>query len=227
MVDETIVTEQFIQFPFLYITPTEIVVEETNTEKATIKGVLLREGMSSNGNLYTIEEMESIAKQAENIPMYLGARPKYDPNLGIVKQNAHANDDDNKIGKIINAVFSAKERLIRFVAEIYNTVKFPTLVEEVKSGWGVSIGGIATKAKLMINELGKMITKVMGMQLNHVQLLSPTIKLGQDEARIDGVEIQETMQFDFNVNDIDNNSSDEETHYNDLDDTIITINFKW
>ena len=38
-------------------------VTETARGKAIIKGTLLIEGLSKNGNLYTIEEMKSIAKR--------------------------------------------------------------------------------------------------------------------------------------------------------------------
>jgi hypothetical protein len=182
-----------IMFPFEFISPTEVEVEETNSGVAILKGILLREGVSTNGNLYTIPEMKNISKQAEGMPIYVGTATKYDSNLGVMATNKHANFKPNKVGKILSTIFDSKNRLIRFVAEIVNTKNFPKIIEEVKSGWGISIGGIAHKARLVLDAAGRMLTKILGMKLNHVQLLQPHVKLGQDEARVNEVEIQETM----------------------------------
>ena len=193
MVDR--IVEQMVMFPFEYISPTVVTIEESSTGVAIISGTLLREGRSKNGNLYTIDEMENYADQAVGLPLYVGTMRKVDPNFGIARSNMHANIEENKVGKIIKTVFSKAERIIKFWAELVNTVKFPDIISKVKAGWGVSIGGIATKAKLMIEETGRIVTKVLGLVLSHVQLLAPDKIRGQEDAMVEHIEIQESMIF--------------------------------
>lgn len=192
MVDGRVV-EQMVMFPFEFIAPTEIEIEETASGVALIKGVLLREGTSKNGNLYTISEMEKIAKQAEGMPIYVGTTTKVDPNYGIARKGMHNNTTPNKVGKILSATFDKTKRVIRYIAQILNTVVHPKIIEEVKAGWGISIGGVCTKARLVIDGVGRVLTKVLGMKLNHVQLIPPNVIRGQDEAIVSEVQIQETM----------------------------------
>src|SRR3989304_5994106 len=134
--------EEEMIIPFVFNAPAEFEVEETAQGVAIIKGVLLREGVSTNGNLYTIDEMEKIAEQAEGMPIFFGVKEKV--LNGIMRKNAHANDEPNQVGRIISAFFDKVKRVIRYVAEIVNTKLHPTMIEEVKAGWGVSIGGVAT-----------------------------------------------------------------------------------
>lgn len=190
------IEEGLVMFQFEYISPTKINVEETSHGVAIIEGTLLAEGISRNGNLYTVEEMEKIAKEAEGIPIYTGTTIKPDPNTGIVCKNMHANISKNKVGRIIRAVFESASRKIKFWAEIVNTDTFPNLIKQIRNGWGISIGGIATKAKQLIDGIsGKIVTKIMGLKLQHVQLLAPSVVRGQDAARVENVQIQETMIF--------------------------------
>lgn len=192
MVDRII--EQ-MNFPFEFITPTEVIIEETSTGVAMIRGTLLREGTSRNGNLYTIKEMKAIAKRTEGQPIYVGVTEKLDPNLGIRRKGMHANTKPNKVGRIIQTIFNKAKRVVKFVGEIVNTAQHPDIISKVKSGWGISIGGVAEKARLIIEESGRIVTKVMGMVVNHVQLLAPWVKRGQDEAIVENVQIQESMIF--------------------------------
>lgn len=191
MVDEGMI----LGLPFEYISPVALDVEETVQGVAIVKGTLLAEGKSKNGNLYTVEEMAKIAPQAEGKPIYVGTMLKCDPITRICSKNAHANIPENYVGKIIKAVFEPAKRIIKFWAQIMNTEKYPTLIEEVKKGWGISIGGVATRAKRIINRFGEILTKILGLNLQHVQLLSPDVIRGQDMAKVDGVKIQETMNL--------------------------------
>lgn len=186
------ITEQMVIFPFEFIAPTEVEIEETSKGVAIIKGIMLREGVSTNGNVYTVDEMENIAKQAENMPIYVGTRSKIDPNLGIKRDNMHDNTESHCVGRIISAIFDKAKRVIRYIAEIVNTSRFPKIIEEVKAGWGISIGGKAD-AKVVIDKARRILYKITNMILSHIQLLEPHVKLGQDEARVQNVEIQETM----------------------------------
>ena len=110
--------------PFNFITPVEVTVEETASGVAMITGTLLIEGLSRNKNLYTIQEMASIAKSTEGAPIYTGTMTKIDPNTGLLTKNMHANKDSNRIGKIIKTVFNKTKRKIKFWAEIVNTANF-------------------------------------------------------------------------------------------------------
>lgn len=174
---------------------TEVTIEETESGKrALIQGTMLREGISGNGFLYTIEEMQNIAKQAEGVPIYIGSCTKIDENYGIMRDGKHDNTEPNKVGRIISAVFDPIKRVIRYLAEIVNTKAHPRVIEEVKAGWGVSIGGTAD-ANLVLDKVGRLFYKVSGMIFKHLQLLAPNVALGQNEARVEGVEVQESLEI--------------------------------
>jgi len=186
---------QMVMFPFEFSAPTEIEIEETNKGVAIIKGIMLREGTSTNGNLYTIDEMKNIAGQAEGMPIYVGTTTKFDPNLGIVRNNMHSNFEPDRVGRIVTAIFDPIKRVIKYIAELVNTKNHPRIIEEVKAGWGVSIAGTAN-AQVVIDKSRKILYKITGMVLKSLQLIAPHIKLGQNEARVTDVEIQETMIID-------------------------------
>jgi len=194
MVDRVIKEEMV--FPFEFISPVEYAVEESAAQRAgvaIISGTLLREGVSRNGNVYTIDEMENIAKQVIGTPIYYGVMKKRDPNTGLMMKDKHANIEENRIGKIIDCVFNKTKRIIKFMAEIVNTESHPHIIEEVKQGWGISIGGIATKAKLVVDEAMRILTKIIGLELNHVQLLPPDKPTGVEGCQVENVEVQESM----------------------------------
>jgi len=184
---------------FEFISPvrggTIVEVEEAHTKTVDISGILLREGVSRNNNLYTIEEMANIAEQAEGLPVFVGTMRKRDPNTGIIKTGMHADIASNRVGKIIEVFFDRLRRVIRFVARIQNTKAFPRIVEEVKKGWGISIGGVADKAKVVLDETKRVLYKISGMILNHIQLLEPWKQTGVEGAKVESVEIQESMTF--------------------------------
>ena len=184
-----------MNFPFEFISPLEVTIEETSLGVAIIRGTLLREGVSKNGNLYTIKEMKKIAKATEGQPIYVGTTTKMDVNLGIIRKGMHDNTKSNKVGRIIQAIFNDVKRVIKFVGEVVNTENHPDIISKIKAGWGISIGGVAEKARKIIEETGRILTKVMGMRVTHVQLLAPWIVKGQEEAKVESVEIQESMIF--------------------------------
>lgn len=192
------IEEEFKIFSWEFVSPTQIDIEETSQGVAIIKGTLISEGVSKNGNVYSIDEMEKLAKTAEDAPIYFGTMDKYDPDVGLMKKNAHANVKTNLVGKIMSAIYDAISRKVRFIAQIMNTDKFPNLIEEVKSGWGISIGGKA-KGQLMLDQFGRMLTKIKDMIVNHVQLLRPEVARGQEAAQVEGepepTEIQESFTF--------------------------------
>lgn len=188
-----IIQEQ-MNFPFEFLAPTEIEIEESSQGVALIRGIMLREGVSNNGNLYTVPVMEEIASQAEGMPLYVGTATKIDPNLGIKRNNMHADFEDNRVGRIIQCIYDPIKRVIRYIAELVNTANHPRIIEEVKAGWGVSIKGLAN-AQIVLDGK-KMLYKIVNMTFKSLQLLAPHVVLGQNEARVESVEIQETMIFD-------------------------------
>jgi hypothetical protein len=182
-----------LDIPFEFQAPTELVIEETAvTGRALVKGIMLREGISSNQNVYTIPLMEKIVNQCIGLPVYFGTATKIDTNLGIRRDNMHADFEPNKVGRIIEAVFDPIKRVINYVAEIFNTAKFPHIVEEIKTGWGVSIKGNAD-AQLVMDKAKRIFYRIQKMICTSLQLLAPDVCLGQDEARVQCVEIQETF----------------------------------
>ena len=54
-------------------------VTETSKGKAIVKGTLLIEGVSRNGNVYTIEEMKTIAQRTVGVPNFLRNNHKDKP----------------------------------------------------------------------------------------------------------------------------------------------------
>lgn len=185
-----------IMFPFEYISPTHVSIEESYHGVAIITGTLLAEGISRNGNLYTVEEMANIAPQAEGMPVYVGTIEGIDPNTGLKVKGIHANLEENRVGRIIRAIFDPIARKIKFWAEIVNTATHSDIIQKIKEGWGISIGGIATNAKYALDKIAnRIVTKIMGLQLNHVQLLAPNVIRGMDSAQVEDVQIQESMLF--------------------------------
>jgi hypothetical protein len=189
--------EPVMEFPYLFYSPVEITIEETSQGVAMLKGTLLVEGFSRNKNLYTIEEMEQIAKRAQGVPMYYGVKDDINPNTGTMSKNLHADDSDNMIGKIIKTAFDAIKRKITFIAEVANTPKYPDIISKVKSGWGVSIGGFVTQANWIVDKIRGLCMKIKNMTVEHVQLVPPSIVRGQDEAKVEDVTIQECMVMEM------------------------------
>lgn len=187
-----------MMFDWQYVSPVAVDIEETEQGVAIIKGTLLSEGVTGNGHLYTLEEMENIARGAEGVDIYYGTMTKFEESIGMYKKNAHADVSENKVGRIMKTIFDRAARKISFIAQILNTDKYPDLIKKVKSGWGISIGGKA-KGQFLLDTLGRLVTKVCGMQVNHVALLDPNTPRGQQSAQVESEpvvqEFQESMAF--------------------------------
>jgi len=160
---------------FVFQSPME--VTETLPKKTIIKGTLLSEGMSKNGRMYSIETLEKLDGLSD-IPIFVGTG----------KNNQHSKAS-GVIGKIVKTIFDKVARKVRFIAEIFNK----SIAESVKRGWGISIGGKG-KGQILLDTLGRLITKVKSIILDHVQLLLPTTERGQESAQVETV-INETMTF--------------------------------
>jgi hypothetical protein len=185
-----------MNFTFEFTSPMEVDVAETAIGVAIIKGTLLSEGISRNGNLYTLDQMEKIAKTAEGAPIFYGTMANSIKN-GVPVKNAHANIEPNLVGQIMQTFLDPIAKKIRFIAKLFSTEQFPHLIEEVKQGWGVSIGGNG-KARFVLDALGRILTKIFDLTVNHVQLLRPETPRGQESAQVESAEpkeIQESMIF--------------------------------
>lgn len=161
---------------FSFKSPIEI--EAQTAKRAIIKGVLLSEGISRNGNLYTISEMAHIAETAVDAPI----------EIGVNWRGKHARSP--RVGKIIRAWLDKAKRKIFFVAEVWGSV-----ARKVKQGWGVSIDGIAKRASYVILESGKIVTKIKDLVLSKVQIFGREGKTGVPSAQVTSVEVKESMEF--------------------------------
>jgi hypothetical protein len=171
-----------------------------DSTKLQISGTMLTEGISRNGNLYSIEELQNIASQASGKPIYFGTMSGISPNTGLFTKNLHADVADNLVGRIRNAYVTLRDgkKLIQFFGEVWNTSKFPDLVKRVKSGFGISIGGFVQEAKYILNDVGRKLLKIKNLLLDHICLIEPSVVRGQDDAKVETVKVQETMIFTHN-----------------------------
>ena len=156
-----------------------ILIEEININQAIIRGVLLSEGVSRNGNLYTINEMEKIAVQCANLPI----------QFGITEEGRHK--EGKTIGRIIRAWLDKTARKIRFIGEVYGD-----FAHKVKANWGLSIEGIVKEAKYVKSKLGKIILHIKNVIMRKIQLVEPSTKRGVSSAKVESVEVRESMSFD-------------------------------
>lgn len=189
--------EGFMVFPFNFISPVNIEIEEVSQGVALIKGILLVEGISRNKNLYTIEEMESIAERTIGVPIHFGVTTKINPNTGLLTKNLHDDSNESQVGKILQTFLDKINRKITFIGEVVNTEQFPDLISKIRKGWGISVGGFVTKANYVVDKIKGIVLKIKDLIVEHVTIVPPTIVRGQDEAQIDSVNIQETMIFGF------------------------------
>lgn len=179
--------DEEMKFSYEFTSPLSIELEESKIGVAVISGTLLAEGMSKNGNLYSFDEMEKIAATAKGVPIYYGTVTKMNPNSGLKTKNMHANMEHNLVGQIMETFLDPIARRIKFIAHIIDNPNFPNLIQEVKKGWGISIGGKGI-GRYLIDTFGRVITKIMGLTVNHVQLLPPDTPRGQDAAQIETAE---------------------------------------
>lgn len=161
---------------FEFISP--VAVTETKAKKTIISGTLLSEGISKNGNFYSIQSLEQLDNLSD-IPIYVGTD----------SENRHTKTS-GVIGKIVKTTFDKVNKKVKFVAEIFNE----SVAKKIKSGWGISIGGKGS-GELILDSLGKIVTAVRTLVLNHVQLLMPSTIRGMDDAKVESVEFTETMIF--------------------------------
>jgi len=178
---------------FEYLTPLK--VEETSKGKAVISGTLATTGISRNGHAYDLPTLRQVAESSVGKPLYYGTTTKIDPNTGIRCHNMHDDVEANRIGKITRTTFNKRTGIVKFLAEVWNTSKFPKLVSQVKRGFGISLKGIAYDAKNVLDRMKGIVTKIGNIIIESVQLMSPETKRGIQNAQVEAVQVQESMTF--------------------------------
>jgi hypothetical protein len=189
--------EESMKFDFEFTSPLFFEIEESAIGVAMITGTLLSEGISRNGNEYTLSTMEQIAQTAIGAPIFFGTTTRVDPNTGLLTKNMHLKEQYAQVGEITETWIDKVAKKIKFRAHIVGNEYFPKLIEEVKKGWGVSIGGKGF-GKTFFDAAGRKITKILSMIVNHVQLLSPDMPAGVEDAKVESAEpkiIQESMTW--------------------------------
>jgi len=182
-----------IKFGFEYHSPVKIEIAETSQGIAIVRGTLLAEGVSRNGNLYTIDEMENIAAQAEGKPIYFGTKAGINPNTGTYCNHLHDDSESHQIGRILKTIMDKAARKIYFIAEVANTDEHPDIITMIKKGWGVSIGGFVNKVKYVKTAANKICRKIENMVVEHLSIFQPDILRGMDAAKVEDVSIQESF----------------------------------
>jgi hypothetical protein len=184
-----------MDFTFNFESPLEISVQEVEEGLAIIKGTLMVEGVSKNNRLYTIDELENIARQAEGVPITTGVKKILSAD-GKTIRTLHETDPENEIGRIMQTIFDKVKRKITFIGHIVNTPKFPDILQRVHEGWGISVGGVVHEAHHIMDKMGRLVMKIKDMIVQHVALIPPTVSRGQDEAQVEKVQvINEVMEF--------------------------------
>jgi hypothetical protein len=171
-----------INMPFTFTSG--ISVEESAEKKTIISGTLLREGTSRNGNIYTLENLEEAANSAVGVPLFYGTQSY---------TNKHIKDRP-AIGKIIRTFLDKATRTVKFWAQVDDK----DIAKKVAKGWAVSIGGKSFGAEYILDEAGKIFTKLRNLVLNHVQLFDNAAIAGVVGAGVEKV-VSETMEFQGNA----------------------------
>jgi hypothetical protein len=164
---------------------TSIAIHEVGNGSITISGTLLVEGVSKNHRLYELAEMEKIAEQTVGVPIISGIKKVVGSDGKL--RTLHDDSPVNTVGKITKTTLKMKQRKIDFVGQIWNTPKYPHIVQEVKQCWGISIGGIIASAHEIFDKVRGKLIQIKDMIVQHVCLIPPNISRGQDAAQVETV----------------------------------------
>jgi len=176
-------------FTFVITSPIEA-HESLSPSKMILSGIFIRLNIpTNNGRIYQVDEAEQIANDLKGMPVFYGANEK----------GLHLLDDAHKIGRIVDTTIDKVKQLIRGKVEVWNNELFPDLLQKISTGWGFSIGGKFKDFKLTgkWTETFKPILHALGMKANHVALLPPTVKRGDNAAQVDTmIPVMESLQMD-------------------------------
>lgn len=177
------------EFTFVITSPIEV-SEALTPSKMILSGIFIRLNIpTNNGRIYQVEEAEQIANDLKGMPVYYGANDK----------GLHLMDSAHTIGRIVDTVVDKVKEIIRGKVEVWNNELFPTLLQSITPGWGFSIGGKIRDFKLTgkWTETLKPILHALGMKANHIALLPPTVRRGDNAAQVDNmIPVMESLQMD-------------------------------
>lgn len=158
-------------------------VEET--EGLTyVTGLLISEGRSTNDREYSLGMISDICKQAISKPLTFGTIKKMDSN-GIIKI---LHNEKNIIGRIVKTWRKGTKVFFKAL------VSDPDLAKRINENFGVSVGGVATEYSI-VQEFGRKILKLIKMIVTHVCIVSPEIRTGFPEAKVQQVVHETRMTF--------------------------------
>lgn len=193
-----------LNYEFQVICPLEI--EESLQDRVILSGVVLKlDSETKNGRIYQIEEADQIAQDLVGMPVFFGVKPPHlisTPQGLAIQKGKHdkdLNDLSSSVGRVFKTIHDKANKTIKAWIEVWNNLKYPDLVQRIKTGWGFSVGGLAKDLRDMgmVNSIGKAVKKVFGMKANHLQLLEPDTPRGQDDAKVDEVKaVEESFNFD-------------------------------
>lgn len=163
-------------------------VEETFTDRVRLSGDFIKLDVpTNNGRIYLSEEAEQIAGSLNGAPVY----------FDVTEKGKH--DRRNPVGRVVATIIDRTQNVIKGIIEVWNTSKFPKLIEEVAKGWGFSIGGQVESFIPVggLNKFFKPIVKAVGMVANHLQLLKPETPRGDPDAKVQDVKpVEESFNLE-------------------------------
>jgi hypothetical protein len=168
--------------PFVWENRIEI---EEGSHGKRFTGILASEGVSRNGNVYTLETLESIANQANGLPLYYGTVTRINPNTGRLTKNMH-DLSGSQIGKIVKAWVEGK--VVKFIGEV-----FESFTGKIGKGWGLSLSG-KSLAHYSVDAAGRVLTHLKNFVLKSAQLLEPHTPRGMESAKV--LEVEESFLFE-------------------------------
>jgi len=169
-------------------------VEETTKDFVMVEATLLREGVSKNGHLYTVQETDfkNVAKTAIGKPIYFGTNVfgehKAPPIKGtFLQRHSGTFSEVAPVGKIVKAWFESHGRKVKAKLKIWE----PTLMNRIREGFKVSVRGIFNKFRKVLFG-GKKAIQIIGLKIRDIQLLKPSTTVGVSGAKVDKV-LEESM----------------------------------
>lgn len=179
----------------VYNTPIEVTytasfeVEETTKNSVILKGPLIRLDIpTGNKRVYRFSEAAQIIKEAIGKAVHFGAD----------KLGKHLKSGKDRVGRVIRAWLDKATKTIWGLVEVWNTKDYPNLTEEVKTGWGFSIGGVIDAFR-PIFKAGKTILECINFKFRQLQLLKPSTPRGDVGAKVSEViPVQESLQLSEN-----------------------------
>ncbi len=172
---------------------TPIIVMESRNGHKFLEGTLIHLDMpTQNNRVYRFEEAEKIAREAIGKPV----------RVGVDSKGLHIEDEDNTVGRVTDTIIDKGKKLVKGIIEVWNTKKFPNIVDEISKAWRFSVGGWIHGFQFVHESFGRFIRKCLGFDITNIQLLRPNEKAGDEKALIEVISdspVGETISFSPNI----------------------------